>query len=399
MAKAKFIRELPHCNIGTIGHVDHGKTTLSAAISKVMSEVNGGDAVDFENIDKSPEERARGITINTAHIEYKTSNRHYAHIDCPGHEDYIKNMVTGASQMDGAILVVSATDGAMKQTEEHLILAREIGVPALIVYMNKVDVVKDAEMLDLVEEDIRDLLKKHGFPGYEIPIIRGSGLMGLRESKDNSTELGRSSIIKLMEEVDRYIPQPQREIDKPFVMPVEDVFTIAGRGTVVTGRIEAGTVKVGEEIEIVGLAATVKTTCTGLEMFKKELDEAHAGENVGVLLRGIKKEDVRRGQVLSKPGSIKAYSKFEARIIVTSTKDGGRHTGFQSKYRPQFFFRTTDVTGTIHFTGDRVMALPGDTIECQVELVAPVAMKEGLRFAIREGSKTVGAGVITKIIE
>jgi len=396
MAKEKFERNKPHCNIGTIGHVDHGKTTLTASITKVMSEVNGSSFTPFDQIDKAPEERARGITINASHVEYETKSRHYAHVDCPGHADYVKNMITGAAQMDGAILVVSANDGPMPQTREHILLARQVGVPAIVVFMNKVDMVDDPELLDLVEMEIRDLLSSYQFPGDDIPIIRGSALAAL-EGRDPA--IGKEAIVKLMEAVDSYIPQPDRPIDKDFLMPIEDVFSISGRGTVVTGRIETGIVKVGEEIEIVGLKDTQKTTCTGVEMFRKLLDSGEAGDNVGVLLRGTKREDVERGQVLSKPGSMKAFTNFECEAYILTKEEGGRHTPFFGNYRPQFYFRTTDVTGTVKLPSGVEMVMPGDNIKFEVELIAPVAMNEQLRFAIREGGRTVGAGIISKIIK
>lgn len=395
MAKAKFERNKPHCNIGTIGHVDHGKTTLTAAITKVMAEKGGAEFMAYDQIDKAPEEKARGITISTAHVEYETTARHYAHVDCPGHADYVKNMITGAAQMDGAILVVAATDGAMPQTREHILLARQVGVPALVVFMNKVDMVDDPELLDLVEMEIRDLLTKYEYPGDNIPIIRGSALKGL-EGEDS--ELGKQAIMKLMDAIDSYIPQPARPKDKAFLMPIEDVFSISGRGTVVTGRIERGIVKVGEEIEIVGIKDTQKTTCTGVEMFRKLLDEGEAGDNVGVLLRGTKREDVERGQVLAKPGSITPHNKFMCEAYILTKEEGGRHTPFFGNYRPQFYFRTTDVTGTIKLPEGKEMVMPGDNVSFEVELIAPVAMDEQLRFAIREGGRTVGAGVVSKIV-
>ena len=396
MAKEKYERNKPHCNIGTIGHVDHGKTTLTASITKVMSEVNGSSFTPFDQIDKAPEERARGITINASHVEYETKGRHYAHVDCPGHADYVKNMITGAAQMDGAILVVSANDGPMPQTREHILLARQVGVPAIVVFMNKVDMVDDPELLDLVEMEIRDLLSSYQFPGDDIPIIRGSALAAL-EGRD--APIGKEAIVKLMEAVDSYIPQPDRPIDKDFLMPIEDVFSISGRGTVVTGRIETGIVKVGEEIEIVGLKDTQKTTCTGVEMFRKLLDSGEAGDNVGVLLRGTKREEVERGQVLAKPGSMKAFTNFECEAYILTKEEGGRHTPFFGNYRPQFYFRTTDVTGTVKLPSGVEMVMPGDNIKFEVELIAPVAMNEQLRFAIREGGRTVGAGIISKIIK
>jgi elongation factor Tu len=396
MAKEKFERTKPHCNIGTIGHVDHGKTTLTAAITKVLAESGGATFVAYDQIDKAPEEKARGITINTAHVEYQTSNRHYAHVDCPGHADYVKNMITGAAQMDGAILVVSAADGPMPQTREHILLARQVGVPAIVVFLNKVDMVDDPELLDLVELEVRELLSKYDFPGDDIPIVRGSGLAGL-EGRD--PEIGRDAILKLMAAVDAYIPQPTRPVDRPFLMPIEDVFSISGRGTVVTGRVERGVVKVGEEVEIVGLKPTTKTTCTGVEMFRKLLDQGQAGDNVGVLLRGTKREEVERGQVLAKPGSITPHKKFKAEAYVLTKEEGGRHTPFFTNYRPQFYFRTTDVTGTVQLPEGVEMVMPGDNVTMTVELIAPIAMDEGLRFAIREGGRTVGAGVVAQIIE
>jgi elongation factor Tu len=396
MAKAKFERNKPHCNIGTIGHIDHGKTTLTAAITKVLAEAGtSSQFVAFDQIDKAPEEKARGITINTAHVEYETKNRHYAHVDCPGHADYIKNMITGAAQMDGAILVVAASDGPMPQTREHILLARQVGVPAIVVFMNKVDMVDDAELLDLVELEVRELLSKYEFPGDDIPIVRGSALKALEGDKG---ELGTPSVLKLMEEVDRYIPQPTRDVDKPFLMPVEDVFSISGRGTVATGRVERGRVKVGEEIEIVGIKATTKTTVTGVEMFRKLLDEGQAGDNVGCLLRGTKREDIERGQVLAKPGSITPHTQFEAEVYILTKEEGGRHTPFFKGYRPQFYFRTTDVTGVAQLPEGTEMVMPGDNVKLAVELIMPIAMEEGLRFAIREGGRTVGAGVVAKVI-
>jgi len=396
MSKEKFVRNKPHCNIGTIGHVDHGKTTLTAAITKVLSETGGAQAVAYDQIDKAPEEKERGITISTAHVEYETDKRHYAHVDCPGHADYVKNMITGAAQMDGAILVVNAADGPMPQTREHILLARQVGVPALVVYLNKVDQVDDAELLELVELEIRELLTSYEFPGDDIPIVKGSALAAL-EGRDE--EIGIKSINSLMEEVDKYIPQPERPKDQPFLMPIEDVFSISGRGTVVTGRVERGVVKVGEEIEIVGLKDTTKTTCTGVEMFRKLLDQGEAGDNVGVLLRGTKREEVERGQVLAAPGSIKPFKKFKAEAYVLTKEEGGRHTPFFSNYRPQFYFRTTDVTGSVELPSGTEMVMPGDNIAMTVELIQPIAMDEGLRFAIREGGRTVGAGVVSKIIE
>ena len=398
MAKAKFERTKPHVNVGTIGHVDHGKTTLTAAITKVLSFKNFATFVSYDNIDKAPEERERGITIATAHVEYQTDNRHYAHVDCPGHADYVKNMITGAAQMDGAILVVSAADGPMPQTREHILLARQVGVPYIVVYMNKVDMVDDAELIELVELEIRELLSKYQFPGDKTPIVKGSALKALQsESKDvNAPEY--KSILELMAAVDSYIPQPKREIEKPYLMPVEDVFSIAGRGTVVTGRIERGVVKVSEEIEIVGIKPTQKTVVTGVEMFRKLLDQGEAGDNVGVLLRGIKKEDVERGMVLAKPGSITPHTKFKAEAYVLTKEEGGRHTPFFKGYRPQFYFRTTDVTGVVTLAEGVEMVMPGDNMSCTVELITPIAMDKELRFAIREGGRTVGAGVITEVI-
>src|SRR5687767_2731114 len=395
MAKEKFVRTKPHVNVGTIGHVDHGKTTLTAALTKVMAEKNGGEFTAYDQIDKAPEEKARGITIATAHVEYETPARHYAHVDCPGHADYVKNMITGAAQMDGGILVVSAADGPMPQTREHILLARQVGVPALVVYMNKVDMVDDPELLDLVELEVRELLKSYQFPGDDIPVVRGSALMAL---EDKNAEQGEQSILKLMEEVDRYIPQPVRDKDKPFLMPIEDVFSISGRGTVVTGRVERGIVKVGEEIEIVGLRATTKTVVTGVEMFRKLLDSGMAGDNIGALLRGLKREDVERGQVLAKPGSITPHTKFKAQIYVLSKEEGGRHTPFFKGYRPQFYFRTTDVTGTVKLPDNVEMVMPGDNIAIEVELITPIAMEKELRFAVREGGRTVGAGVVAEVI-
>jgi elongation factor Tu len=394
MAKAKFERTKPHCNIGTIGHVDHGKTTLTAAITKVLAETTGGVAVDFANIDKAPEERERGITISTAHVEYETVNRHYAHVDCPGHADYVKNMITGAAQMDGAILVVNAADGPMPQTREHILLARQVGVPALVVYMNKVDQVDDEEILELVEMEIRELLSKYDFPGDDIPIIRGSALAALEGRDDN---IGKDSVLALMAAVDEFIPQPERPIDKPFLMPVEDVFSISGRGTVVTGRVETGIVKVGEEVEIVGIKDTKKTTVTGVEMFRKLLDEGRAGDNIGALVRGVGREEVERGQVLCKPGSVTPHTEFSAEIYVLSKDEGGRHTPFFANYRPQFYFRTTDVTGEVVLPEGTEMVMPGDNVTIAVKLIAPIAMDPGLRFAIREGGRTVGSGVVSSI--
>jgi elongation factor Tu len=396
MAKGKFERTKPHVNVGTIGHVDHGKTTLTAAITTVLSTKFGGEAKAYDQIDAAPEEKARGITINTAHVEYETKNRHYAHVDCPGHADYVKNMITGAAQMDGAILVVSAADGPMPQTREHILLARQVGVPYIIVYMNKCDMVDDAELLELVEMEVRELLSKYEFPGDDIPIVKGSALKALEGDKG---DLGEGSILKLAEALDSYIPEPKRAIDGPFLMPIEDVFSISGRGTVVTGRVERGIVKVGEEIEIVGLRPTVKTTCTGVEMFRKLLDQGQAGDNVGVLLRGTKREEVERGQVLAKPGSITPHTHFTAEIYVLGKDEGGRHTPFFNGYRPQFYFRTTDVTGAIELPAGTEMVMPGDNITITVKLIAPIAMEDGLRFAIREGGRTVGAGVVAKVIE
>jgi elongation factor Tu len=396
MSKEKFERNKPHCNIGTIGHVDHGKTTLTAAITKVMSEASGGDAIAFDQIDKAPEERERGITISTAHVEYETGARHYAHVDCPGHADYVKNMITGAAQMDGAILVVNAADGPMPQTREHILLARQVGVPALVVYLNKVDQVDDEELLELVEMEVRELLSSYDFPGDDIPIVKGSALAAL-EGRDEA--IGANSIMELMSAVDDYIPQPDRPRDQPFLMPIEDVFSISGRGTVVTGRIERGIVNVGDEIEIVGIKDTQKTTCTGVEMFRKLLDQGEAGDNVGVLLRGTKREDVERGQVLAAPGSITPHTRFNCEAYILTKEEGGRHTPFFTNYRPQFYFRTTDVTGTVDLPEGTEMVMPGDNITMVVNLIAPIAMDEGLRFAIREGGRTVGAGVVTSIIE
>jgi elongation factor Tu len=396
MAKAKFERTKPHCNVGTIGHVDHGKTSLTAAITKVLAETGGATYTAYDQIDKAPEEKARGITISTAHVEYQTKNRHYAHVDCPGHADYIKNMITGAAQMDGAILVVSAADGPMPQTREHILLARQVGVPAIVVYLNKVDMVDDPELLDLVELEVRELLSSYQFPGDKIPIVRGSALMAL---EDKNKELGHDSILKLMEAVDSYIPQPVRDKDKPFLMPIEDVFSISGRGTVVTGRVERGIVKVGDEIEIVGLRPTTKTVVTGVEMFRKLLDSGEAGDNIGALLRGTKREEVERGQVLAAPGSITPHTNFQAEAYILTKEEGGRHTPFFTNYRPQFYFRTTDVTGTVKLKEGTEMVMPGDNVQMEVELIAPIAMDEGLRFAIREGGRTVGAGVVAKILK
>jgi elongation factor Tu len=396
MAKGKFERTKPHVNVGTIGHVDHGKTTLTAAMTSVLASKFGGEARAYDSIDAAPEEKARGITINTAHVEYETANRHYAHVDCPGHADYVKNMITGAAQMDGAILVVSAADGPMPQTREHILLARQVGVPYIIVYLNKVDMVDDAELLELVEIEVRELLSKYDFPGDDTPIVKGSAKLALEGDKG---DLGEASIMKLAEALDSYIPTPERAVDGTFLMPVEDVFSISGRGTVVTGRIERGIVKVGDEIEIVGIKPTLKTTCTGVEMFRKLLDQGQAGDNVGVLLRGTKREEVERGQVLAKPGSITPHTKFAAEVYVLSKEEGGRHTPFFNGYRPQFYFRTTDVTGSIALPAGTEMVMPGDNIQMEVALIAPIAMEEGLRFAVREGGKTVGAGVVAKIIE
>jgi len=396
MAKEKFERTKPHCNIGTIGHVDHGKTSLTAAITKVLAETGGATFSAYDQIDKAPEEKARGITISTAHVEYETQKRHYAHVDCPGHADYVKNMITGAAQMDGAILVVSAADGPMPQTREHILLARQVGVPALVVFMNKVDQVDDPELLELVEMEIRELLSSYDFPGDDIPIVKGSALAAL---EDSNREIGHDAILKLMEAVDDYIPQPERPVDQPFLMPIEDVFSISGRGTVVTGRVERGVVKVGEEIEIVGIKDTVKTTCTGVEMFRKLLDQGQAGDNVGVLLRGTKREDVERGQVLCQPGSITPHTVFEAEAYILTKEEGGRHTPFFTNYRPQFYFRTTDVTGVVTLPEGTEMVMPGDNIKMNVTLIAPIAMEEKLRFAIREGGRTVGAGVVSKVIK
>ncbi|MDA8049767.1 MAG: elongation factor Tu [Rhodospirillales bacterium] len=395
MAKAKFQRTKPHCNIGTIGHVDHGKTTLTAAITKVLAKSGGATFTAYDQIDKAPEERARGITIATAHVEYETKSRHYAHVDCPGHADYVKNMITGAAQMDGAILVVSAADGPMPQTREHILLARQVGVPALVVYLNKVDMVDDPEILELVELEVRELLKTYQFPGDEIPIVKGSALAALEE---RNPELGEQSVLKLMDAVDQYIPQPDRPKDRPFLMPIEDVFSISGRGTVVTGRIERGVVKVGDEVEIVGLRATQKTTVTGVEMFRKLLDQGEAGDNIGALLRGTKREEVERGQVLAAPGSITPHTQFKAEAYILTKEEGGRHTPFFTNYRPQFYFRTTDVTGVVKLPDGTEMVMPGDNVSMDVELIAPIAMDDGLRFAIREGGRTVGAGVVAKIV-
>jgi elongation factor Tu len=396
MAKEKFERNKPHCNIGTIGHVDHGKTTLTAAITMTLAKAGGAKAMSYADIDAAPEEKARGITINTAHVEYETANRHYAHVDCPGHADYVKNMITGAAQMDGAILVVSAADGPMPQTREHILLARQVGVPALVVYMNKVDMVDDEELLELVEMEVRELLSSYEFPGDDIPITKGSALAAV---EGKTPEIGEQSILALMQTVDDYIPQPARPLDLPFLMPVEDVFSISGRGTVVTGRIEKGIVKVGEEVEIVGIRDVQKTTCTGVEMFRKLLDQGQAGDNVGVLLRGTKREDVERGQVLCKPGSITPHTEFTAEAYILTKEEGGRHTPFFTNYRPQFYFRTTDVTGIIKLKEGVEMIMPGDNAELNIELITPIAMDQGLRFAIREGGRTVGSGVVTKIIK
>jgi elongation factor Tu len=396
MSKAKFERTKPHANVGTIGHVDHGKTTLTAAITKILAETGGATFTSYDQIDKAPEEKARGITINTAHVEYQTANRHYAHVDCPGHADYVKNMITGAAQMDGAILVVSAADGPMPQTREHILLARQVGVPAIVVYLNKVDQVDDPELLELVELEVRELLSQYEFPGDDIPIVKGSALYAL---EGKGEELGKASVLELMQAVDSYIPQPERAMDRPFLMPIEDVFSISGRGTVVTGRVERGVINVGEEVEIVGIKDTQKTVCTGVEMFRKLLDRGEPGDNVGILLRGVKRDDVERGQVLCKPGSITPHTKFAAETYVLTKEEGGRHTPFFSNYRPQFFFRTTDVTGTIELPDGTEMVMPGDNVTMKVNLIAPIAMEEGLRFAIREGGRTVGAGVVAKVLE
>ncbi|MGQ5522459.1 elongation factor Tu [Chitinimonas sp. PSY-7] len=396
MAKEKFERTKPHVNVGTIGHVDHGKTTLTAAITTILSKKFGGEAKGYDQIDSAPEEKARGITINTAHVEYETANRHYAHVDCPGHADYVKNMITGAAQMDGAILVVSSADGPMPQTREHILLARQVGVPYIIVFMNKADMVDDAELLELVEMEVRELLSKYEFPGDDLPIIKGSALKAL---EGDQSEIGEPAIFRLAEALDSYIPTPERAIDGAFLMPVEDVFSISGRGTVVTGRVERGIIKVGEEIEIVGITPTAKTTCTGVEMFRKLLDQGQAGDNIGALLRGTKREEVQRGQVLAKPGSIKPHTKFAGSVYVLSKDEGGRHTPFFNGYRPQFYFRTTDVTGAVELPAGTEMVMPGDNVEVTVALIAPIAMEQGLRFAIREGGRTVGAGVVAKIIE
>ena len=394
MSKDKFSSNKPHCNIGTIGHVDHGKTSLTAAITKVLAESGGAQFMAYDQIDKAPEEKARGITISTAHVEYETANRHYAHVDCPGHADYVKNMITGAAQMDGAILVVSAADGPMPQTREHILLARQVGVPALVVFMNKIDMVDDEELADLVELEVRELLSLYGFPGDTIPIVRGSALCAL-ESRDDA--IGKEAILKLMAQVDEYIPQPARAVDKPFLMPIEDVFSISGRGTVITGRVERGIVNVGDEMEIIGIRPTTKTIVTGVEMFRKLLDQGQAGDNIGALLRGTKREDVERGQVLAKPGSITPHTNFEAEAYILTKDEGGRHTPFFTNYRPQFYFRTTDVTGVVTLAAGTEMVMPGDNVNVNVELIAPIAMDEGLRFAIREGGRTVGAGVVAKI--
>jgi len=396
MAKEKFERKKPHCNVGTIGHVDHGKTSLTAAITKVLAETGGATFTAYDQIDKAPEEKARGITISTAHVEYETQKRHYAHVDCPGHADYVKNMITGAAQMDGAILVVSAADGPMPQTREHILLARQVGVPAIVVFLNKCDMVDDPELLDLVELEVRELLSKYNFPGDKIPIIRGSALMALENQKP---ELGHDAVLKLMAAVDENIPQPDRPIDKPFLMPVEDVFSISGRGTVATGRVERGIIKVGDEVEIVGIKDTQKTTVTGVEMFRKLLDQGQAGDNVGILLRGTKREEIERGQVLAKPGSVKPHTKFTAEAYILTKEEGGRHTPFFTNYRPQFYFRTTDVTGVCTLPSGTEMVMPGDNVSMEVQLIVPIAMEEKLRFAIREGGRTVGAGVVAKVIE
>jgi elongation factor Tu len=396
MGKAKFERNKPHCNIGTIGHVDHGKTSLTAAITKVLAETGGATYTAYDQIDKAPEEKARGITISTAHVEYETKKRHYAHVDCPGHADYVKNMITGAAQMDGAILVVSASDGPMPQTREHILLARQVGVPALVVFMNKCDMVDDPELLDLVEMEVRELLSSYQFPGDEIPIVRGSALMAL-EGKE--PKLGHDAVLELMAKVDEYIPQPERPIDQPFLMPIEDVFSISGRGTVVTGRVERGVVKVGETVEIIGIRPTSSTTVTGVEMFRKLLDQGQAGDNIGALLRGIEREGVERGQVLAKPGSVTPHTNFMAEAYILTKDEGGRHTPFFTNYRPQFYFRTTDVTGIVKLPAGTEMVMPGDNVSCEVELIVPIAMEEKLRFAIREGGRTVGAGVVAKIIK
>ena len=396
MSKEKFVRNKPHCNIGTIGHVDHGKTTLTAAITITLAELGGGKAVAYDQIDKAPEEKERGITISTAHVEYETEKRHYAHVDCPGHADYVKNMITGAAQMDGAILVVNAADGPMPQTREHILLGRQVGIPSIVVYLNKVDQVDDKDMIELVEEEIRELLTSYKYPGDKTPIVKGSALAAV-EGRDE--EIGKNSIIELMKAVDEFIPQPTRDIDKPFLMPVEDVFSISGRGTVATGRIESGVIKTGEEVEIVGVTATKKSVCTGVEMFRKLLDSGEAGDNVGILLRGVERDDIQRGQVLCKPGSVTPHTKFEAQAYVLKKDEGGRHTPFFTKYRPQFYFRTTDVTGEVTLPAGTEMVMPGDDAKFTVTLITPIAMSEKLNFAIREGGRTVGAGVVTKIIE
>jgi elongation factor Tu len=396
MGKEKFQRTKPHVNIGTIGHVDHGKTTLTAAITKVLAESGGATSIAYDEIDKAPEEKERGITINTSHVEYETEGRHYAHVDCPGHADYVKNMITGAAQMDGGILVVSAADGPMPQTREHILLARQVGVPALVVFLNKVDQVDDAELLELVEMEVRELLSKYEFPGDDIPIVKGSALKAL---EGDTSEIGAPAIIKLMEEVDKYVPQPDRPVDQPFLMPIEDVFSISGRGTVVTGRVEAGVINVNDEIEIIGLKETTKTVCTGVEMFRKLLDRGEAGDNIGALLRGVNREDIQRGQVLAATGSIKPHTKFKAETYVLTKDEGGRHTPFFGNYRPQFYFRTTDVTGTVELPSGTEMVMPGDNIGLTVNLISPIAMQKGLKFAIREGGKTVGAGVVAEILE
>ena len=396
MSKEKFVRNKPHCNIGTIGHVDHGKTTLTAAITNVLAQAGGGTAVAYDQIDKAPEEKERGITISTAHVEYETEKRHYAHVDCPGHADYVKNMITGAAQMDGAILVVNAADGPMPQTREHILLGRQVGIPAIVVYLNKVDQVDDKDMIELVEEEIRELLTSYKYPGDKTPIIKGSALAAVEKRDD---EIGKNSILELMKAVDEHIPQPARDVDKPFLMPVEDVFSISGRGTVATGRIESGVIKTGEEVEIVGIKETKKSVCTGVEMFRKLLDSGEAGDNVGILLRGIERSDIERGQVLCKPGSITPHTKFEAQAYVLKKDEGGRHTPFFTKYRPQFYFRTTDVTGEVELPAGTEMVMPGDDAKFTVKLITPIAMAEQLNFAIREGGRTVGAGVVTKIIE
>ena len=396
MSKEKFVRNKPHCNIGTIGHVDHGKTTLTAAITNVLAQAGGGTAVAYDQIDKAPEEKERGITISTAHVEYETEKRHYAHVDCPGHADYVKNMITGAAQMDGAILVVNAADGPMPQTREHILLGRQVGIPAIVVYLNKVDQVDDKEMIELVEEEIKELLTSYKYPGDKTPIVKGSALAAV-EGRDD--EIGKNSILELMKAVDEHIPQPARDVDKPFLMPVEDVFSISGRGTVATGRVESGVIKTGEEVEIVGIKETKKSVCTGVEMFRKLLDTGEAGDNVGILLRGIERDDIERGQVLCKPGSITPHTKFEAQAYVLKKDEGGRHTPFFTKYRPQFYFRTTDVTGEVELPAGTEMVMPGDDAKFTVKLITPIAMSEKLNFAIREGGRTVGAGVVTKIIE